>query len=619
MSSQNINHLIELIYEAAIDPKKWYDLLNSLAQFVDKVDEEVLSAGGDTELNSLIPGIAAIGDRAPRATISETLKSISDISVAANDAGQQNIGEVNDLLIGHFARAIRIAKRLVDMDEQHEVVLSLLDRLPIALVLVDSQARIIECNALADEILKMDSGMYTRSGYLCAGKENMSKLRLAIEAMSKHDPATSRGKTLSFSHEAANNLLLYLAPIKHHGINQDASVAVFISQRKSQPLRLPAELSELYGLTEKEIEITGQLVRGLSVKEISEETSVSTHTVRSQVKAILRKTDTSRQAELVSLVYNGMGSFINSVPEVDPVKRQGLLSKFRPWQQDYKTFQLADGRNMAYQEYGDLSGEPVVHCHSVLGSHMEQAFNADEICKQKNVRLIVMDRPGFGASDPDDDACFKKWPHDLAEFLDAENISKCSLTGYAMGGQFVLACAYEIPAKIKKAAIISAGVAASSKEDYENMVPLYKMNNKLALHVPKVYRLLSSVLVKGVLNDPEGFFEQLSEKLDEADKQVIHSDAFKDHMFSSMKEGFKQGGKASSNEIVQYMHEWGFELTAIKTPVDIWHGDCDHHVPIILSSKLAPQLQNKTYFTQPGQGHYLFYTHWEQILKELLQ
>ena len=619
MNHKNINHLIELIYEAAIDPLKWSDLLNSLAEFVDHIDHQIAQSDGDAELLSVIPGIAAIGDRAPQASISETLKYLTDISTVANDNSYQDIGEINDLLIGHFARAIKIAKRLVDMDEQHEVVLSLLDRLPIALILVDDQAKIIESNALADEILSSGAGLDTHSDHLTATNNNQKKLLKAIAGMSKHDPATTRGQTVLLSHdEASNNLMLFLAPLKHHGMTQKASVAVFIAQRKSQPLTLPSELTDIYGLTEKEVQITGQLVRGLSIKEIAEEFSVSQHTVRSQVKAILRKTDTSRQAELVSLVFNGMGSFVNSIPEIDPGRRQHLLAKARPWQTDHKILQLDGGRNLAFQEYGDPKGEPVIHCHSVLGSRLEQAFNAEDICKQKNVRLIVLDRPGFGSSDPDPDACFAKWPHDLVQLLDFLEIKQCSLTGYAMGGQYALACASEIPERIKRIAIISAGMTPETTEDYEQIVPLYKMNNRLARHVPKVYGLLSSVLVKGVLNDPENFFGQLSEKLDAADQEIMGSDGFKSEMFASLREGFKQGGKASSRDIVQYMHDWGFDLNKITVPVDIWHGDKDHHVPCILSNKFESVLSHKRYFTEPGMGHYMFYTHWEKILTELL-
>ncbi len=618
----NTNELIGLIYEAAIKPSKWTDLLNALAELVDYVEKQPNKAGSEQSLLSVIPSISDIDNKESKVSISETLKSITNINeeeTLIKNSGT-DIGQVNDLLMGHFARAIKIAKRLVDVDEQHNVVLSLLDRMPVALVLVDAKARVIETNALADEMLSLEAGLQVRSNILDAGSGSNQRLLEAIGMMSKHDSAITRGQALSITNERTqNNIMLFLAPLKQHGSQQKASVAVFISQRKSQPLALPKEFSELYDLTNKEVEVTEQLVRGLSIKEISEEATVSLHTVRSQVKSVLRKTATSRQAELVSLVYNGMGDYVNSIPVIESGERNGLLSKTIPWQQGYKIFQLADGRNLAYSEYGNLNGEPVFHCHSVLGSRLEQSFNAKKITEQKAIRLIVMDRPGYGASDPDPKTSYINWVKDLVQLADHLNIEKFSLTGYAMGGVYALACAYEIPERIKGVALISTCMAPESSMDYENIVPLYKMNYRLAKHIPKVYSLLSAVLVKGVLSDPAAFFKQFCERLEQADRDILNSEAFKIEMFASLKEGFRQGGKASSRDVVQLMHDWSFELSDINIPIDIWHGSHDYHVPLVLGKRFAEHIKNTRLFIKEGQGHYMFYMHWSEILDELLR
>lgn len=625
MNYANINHLIELIYDAAIDPAKWSDLLNTLAEFVDYIDQQAKSTDGDTELLSIMPGIASMGDESPKTSISETLKSITDIGQAVNDSHvnevskTDEVSETNEMLIRHFARAVKIAKRLVDMDEQHDVVLSLLDRLPIALVLVDENGKVVETNTLADEVLLSGNGLGVKSGILRVASREKSRFFETILNMSKHDPATSRGQTLVLNQgPTANNLMLFFAPLKHHHISNGASVAIFISQRKSQPLSLPTELTDLYGLTEKEIAVTAQLVKGLSVKEISEGACVSQHTVRTQVKNILRKTETSRQAELVSLIYNGMGSFVNSIPAVSSGKRSGLLGKSKPLLLDYKTIKLNDGRNLSFQEYGVKGGSVVVHCHSVLGSRMELSFNAEQICKEKNIRLIVPDRPAFGASDPDENTSYTRWAKDLEQLLDTLTVEHCYLTGYAMGGRFALACAHELPERIKRVAIISAGMPASLPSDYDGMLPLYKMNVRLARYAPKVYRMFSTMLIKGIVDNPEKFFAQLSEKLGQGDRDIVSSKDFTTDMITAMLEGGKQGGKGIIREIVQLMHDWGFDLNEIEIPVDIWHGDSDRHVPLVLSKRFNEHLKDTNNFIREGQGHFMFYTHWEEIVDHLI-
>jgi pimeloyl-ACP methyl ester carboxylesterase len=144
------------------------------------------------------------------------------------------------------------------------------------------------------------------------------------------------------------------------------------------------------------------------------------------------------------------------------------------------------------------------------------------------------------------------------------------------------------------------------------------MNIRLAKYLPKLYKLLSDVLVKGVINDPAGFFSQLSEKMAEEDQKIMSCDVFKSEMFASLQEGFRQGGKASSFEIIQLMHDWGFEPGDITMPVTVWYGDCDHHVPKVLSERVKEHVKETEFFVQKGQGHYMFYTHWARILDEIL-
>jgi DNA-binding CsgD family transcriptional regulator len=61
-------------------------------------------------------------------------------------------------------------------------------------------------------------------------------------------------------------------------------------------------LQQVFGLTKGEAHLANQLLCGQSLQEIADESGVSIGTVRSQAKAVLTKTDTHRQAELVALL-----------------------------------------------------------------------------------------------------------------------------------------------------------------------------------------------------------------------------------------------------------------------------------------------------------------------------
>lgn len=64
-------------------------------------------------------------------------------------------------------------------------------------------------------------------------------------------------------------------------------------------------LQERFGLTRAEARIVRRLAEGESIKRIAEELRVSPETARTHAKRAMQKTDTHRQAELVSLVLQG--------------------------------------------------------------------------------------------------------------------------------------------------------------------------------------------------------------------------------------------------------------------------------------------------------------------------
>jgi DNA-binding NarL/FixJ family response regulator len=68
--------------------------------------------------------------------------------------------------------------------------------------------------------------------------------------------------------------------------------------------RAPAEfiLRRMFGLTSAEVRIATDLLRGRDLNDIAATSGAAGGTIRSQLKSILSKTETHRQAELVALL-----------------------------------------------------------------------------------------------------------------------------------------------------------------------------------------------------------------------------------------------------------------------------------------------------------------------------
>jgi DNA-binding CsgD family transcriptional regulator/PAS domain-containing protein len=66
---------------------------------------------------------------------------------------------------------------------------------------------------------------------------------------------------------------------------------------------------QLFGLTPAESKLAGCLVDGNSASEAAKMLGISLHTVRAQIKSLFGKTDTSRQADLISLLLRSCVSY----------------------------------------------------------------------------------------------------------------------------------------------------------------------------------------------------------------------------------------------------------------------------------------------------------------------
>ena len=90
-------------------------------------------------------------------------------------------------------------------------------------------------------------------------------------------------------------------PIQRFEAGQD-HIALLIHDVDQQPDLAPDILWKAYGLSNAECELALRLLRGDTIGEVAFENGVSKQTLRNQLSSIMKKTSTSRQTQLVSLL-----------------------------------------------------------------------------------------------------------------------------------------------------------------------------------------------------------------------------------------------------------------------------------------------------------------------------
>lgn len=185
---------------------------------------------------------------------------------------------------------------------------AVLNRLPIGVILVTADSKILFFNGKAKTYLEKSDGLVVGPDRVCRATlpgENKALSKLLEETLS---PTTENKSEAEFAisltrMENDSPLNIMVAPI---GTGIAGKGAVLFVSDPAEPVELSVEsICGLYGLTPAEGRLALGLTNGHTLETLAEKWGVSMHTVRSQLRQVFRKTDTSRQSEVVKLILTG--------------------------------------------------------------------------------------------------------------------------------------------------------------------------------------------------------------------------------------------------------------------------------------------------------------------------
>ena len=261
-------------------------------------------------------------------------------------------------------------------------------------------------------------------------------------------------------------------------------------------------------------------------------------------------------------------------------------------------FVLEDDRKISYAEYGDVAGKPIFYFHGHRSSRLEpKIYDIEQIKNQ--VRIIAVDRPGFGLSDFTSDHSILSWSSDIIELANSLKIDKFSVLGGSGGAPFALACAYKNPKRIESCGIVSGlgpielGIEGMAKNNRRELELAQKNPNRLKL-LFKLQAKLSKKLVEKDIDAILKKFRKKNKNLPEPDKKIFE-DKEKLRMYVSlMTEPFRQGIMGPFHEAQLYVTPWNFKLTDISPDVKVylWHGVLDTSVPKKMAQLVCQKIPN---------------------------
>lgn len=263
------------------------------------------------------------------------------------------------------------------------------------------------------------------------------------------------------------------------------------------------------------------------------------------------------------------------------------------------TVQLPDGRALGYAEFGDPHGYPVFSFHGGMSSRLDIDF-ADSACAELGVRMIGVDRPGMGLSDHQPKRSLLDWPADVGALADALGAQRFGLYGWSAGGPYALVCGAAIPERVSAIAVLG------SAAPYETIMGLRGLNrtDQLAILMSRWTPPALGLVLKATLQTakPEQVAKAMKEGLPPVD--VEHLDTYTDEELAAMMgESLRSGTKGAIADFRILGAPWGFNLTDISVPVDLWIGTEDDQGPDDEQERLESGIPDAVLHVKDGDGH----------------
>ncbi len=291
-----------------------------------------------------------------------------------------------------------------------------------------------------------------------------------------------------------------------------------------------------------------------------------------------------------------------------------------------RVIQLADRRDLAWMEVGDSGGTPVIALHGSPGRGTDFAvYHATAL--KCGVRVIGVDRPGYGHSAYHPRRSLSDWPDDVSQLAYHLGLERFGVIGHSAGGPHALACARFLSRRLLGCGVLSGFAPQARTPITEGMLLSNRIQTALYRHWPSNLDgvalgmgLLAIPLVAPMLRHarrhPEREVDRMMRQmLPECDAVVVSRPEIHANLVAEAATFNYETLRTSIQDMAICIRDWGFELQDIETPIHIWHGELDRNVPVAHAHGQESTIPSATLHLCAGEGHWLLVDHMAEVLR----
>jgi len=280
---------------------------------------------------------------------------------------------------------------------------------------------------------------------------------------------------------------------------------------------------------------------------------------------------------------------------------------------------LEDQGEIAYSEYGDPNGVPVIFCHGWPSSR-SMAQLTDASAKKLRVRVISPDRPGINSSSFVPNRTLLDWPSVVRRLTERLGLTKFRMLALSGGAPYAYVTAWALPERVEAVAVVSGVPPIFELEDRSGLLRLYRWMLAIYGKRPELVKKLFHVARPfASIRPPLRFRPLLLKLLPPADAEVLRDAAAFESCFESARRAWRGSARGVMTDAEIYALPWGFPLEEIGVPIRLWHGSKDRTFAFTFAQELSGRLPNCRLCLVENAGHYsLPIRHMDRILVDLL-
>jgi pimeloyl-ACP methyl ester carboxylesterase len=281
-----------------------------------------------------------------------------------------------------------------------------------------------------------------------------------------------------------------------------------------------------------------------------------------------------------------------------------------------------DGRTVVFDDVGDPGGRAVLYLHGTPDCRLARHPD-DGLAAGIGLRLLAVDRPGYGGTSPGRPGDPGAVVGDMAAVLDDRQIETAAVLAWSGGALAGLAAASapELTARIGVLHLVAGVVPRQAHAEPEVR---RAMGSRSSL-VDMAEGLAPPDLAEGVAPllaplpcDHDLALEHQRELRSPDDQTALSAiDGALDRMADALVEAVRPGLAGVQADIEAQVSPFPVELSELDLPIHLWYGSADTVTPAGFGEWYAGQLPHAALHIVAGAGHYLPFTHWSLLLGAL--